>query len=75
MFTSQARQRNERDAYSPSLQPDDPWIGIIHRGCRQRAVLPNLLPCPEEKRVVGMPRSVHRDISSKVARQGARDVG
>ena len=59
----------------PSLQPNDPRIGVVHvGGCSQRAICADLLESPEEKGIVGVPGAVDWDIARKTARESEEDI-
>ena len=59
----------------PSLQPNDPGIGVVHvGGCCPRAICADLLEPPEEEGIVGVPGAVDWDIARKAAREGGEDT-
>ena len=58
----------------PSIEPDRPGhVGALVRIRSEGAAL--LFPPPEEERIVGMARTVHRDVPSEVAGERPSDVG
>ena len=66
---------HRRVFHLPSLQPNDPGIGVVHvGGCSQRAICADLLEPPKEEGVVGVSGAVDWDIARKAAREGGQDA-
>ena len=66
---------HRRVFHLPSLQPNDPGIGVVHvGGCSQRAICADLLEPPEEEGIVGVPGAVDWDIARKTARESGEDT-
>lgn len=76
LYIVRARQTRRRKPrmYSPSLEPDTPWLVLAFKLTRsERSLL--FLPSPEEKGIVGMTGSVDWDIACPIARNRACNVG